>query len=264
MPYGHIVSTVQMFSVSLLRLGLFSLKKRVEALGGGVGVEGRRDGRVGSLFWFTLPYTPNGQLENLLKEVEEGGKDGSGNTNIILGDRYGSISGSRDGVTKGGVLSKRSVDSHLSTQWAPYFPQPLTPPMSMLVVDDSPTILRMTTRLLEREGVGVGVAQNGAIALEKIRGRWGEGKLTYDCILMDLHMPVMDGVEAVRRLRVMEKEQLQHGGIAVRHIVIALSAAVDENLLPVLEQAGFDACLSKPIQTVDLFETLMRLRGEKV
>eukprot|EP01031_Cornospumella_fuschlensis_P045698 gene45698-55936_t len=113
-------------------LGLYSLRKRVEALGGGVGVEGRRDGRVGSLFWFTLPYTPNEQHEHLLKEVEDG-KDGSGNTNIILGDRYGSMSGSRDGVTKGGVLSKRSLDSVVSTQWAPYFPQPLTPPMSMLV-----------------------------------------------------------------------------------------------------------------------------------
>ncbi len=40
-------------------MGLYSLAKRVEALGGYYGVQRRKDGREGSLFWFAIPYTPD-------------------------------------------------------------------------------------------------------------------------------------------------------------------------------------------------------------
>lgn len=232
------------------------MKVRVEALEGCVGVEARADGRQGSLFWFSFPYKPDPDHELLMRQAA-----GDMATDDVQegGGRVRSLSVLSDGVES--VMSSCPSADTTSTIWQPYYPQPLQKPLSILLVDDSPPILKMTTHILEREGLGVGVAQNGALALEKIRGRWdGAGAgLAYDCILMDLHMPVMDGLETIKRLRVMEKERADSDDYP-RHIVIALSADVDENILALTQTAGFDACLTKPLKISMFFEVLHALR----
>lgn len=67
----------------------------------------------------------------------------------------------------------------------------------VLVVDDSITVRKVTTRLLTKIGMRVETAENGAIALEKI------SNLRPDVILMDIEMPVMDGFDATRAIRAM-------------------------------------------------------------
>ncbi len=75
-------------------------------------------------------------------------------------------------------------------------------PRSILLVDDSPTILKMSAMLLQRLGHEVKLAENGAVAVKlyeqslTIDPRTGRKISSFDVILMDLQMPVMDGLEA--------------------------------------------------------------------
>lgn len=70
--------------------------------------------------------------------------------------------------------------------------------MNVLVVDDDPEIVDILTDLLENQGYGVGSAAHGALALEEL------AKQEYDLILTDINMPVMGGMELIRRVREIE------------------------------------------------------------
>jgi CheY-like chemotaxis protein len=97
-------------------------------------------------------------------------------------------------------------------------------------------------------------AENGRIAVEKF-SEHEPGY--YDAILMDMRMPVMDGLEATRTIRAMDRPD------AKEIPIIALTAnAFDEDVQRSL-QAGLNAHLSKPVQPEVLFETLETLIGEK-
>ena len=94
------------------------------------------------------------------------------------------------------------------------------------------------------------VAENGKIAVEMFeRSETGY----YDAILMDMRMPEMDGLEATRRIRAMDRED----GKTIP--IIALTAnAFDEDVQRSL-QAGLNAHLSKPVEPDTLYNTLKSL-----
>jgi CheY-like chemotaxis protein len=93
-------------------------------------------------------------------------------------------------------------------------------------------------------------AENGKIAVEKFINHEPD---YYDAILMDIRMPVMDGLEATRAIRAVDRDD------AKTIPIIALTAnAFDEDVQRSL-QAGMNAHLSKPVEPTTLFRTLEEL-----
>ena len=114
-------------------------------------------------------------------------------------------------------------------------------------VEINAEIIRM---ILETREIETDLAENGRVAVEKFRDH-PEGY--YDAVLMDMRMPEMDGLEATRTIRALDRKDA--GTIPV----IALTAnAFDEDVQRSM-QAGLNAHLSKPVQPEVLFETLESL-----
>ena len=120
----------------------------------------------------------------------------------------------------------------------------------ILLAEDVELNAEILSMLLQSRGMEVDPAENGRIAVEKFGGH-EPGH--YDAILMDMHMPEMDGLEATRRIRAMDRED------ARRIPMIALTANASDEAVRRSLQAGLNAHLTKPVQPEVLFETLESL-----
>ena len=120
--------------------------------------------------------------------------------------------------------------------------QPAQQTPQVLIVDDEPNNRDWLTRLLKIIGFSVRAAHNGVEAIEL----WQEWKP--DLILMDVRMPVMDGLEATRRIR------QQPGGGAP--IIIALTASAMDDDRRALMQNGANDFVSKPCQEDELLQKM--------
>lgn len=118
--------------------------------------------------------------------------------------------------------------------------------LKVLIADDSPTNLRLTTRMLENRDHSVTAVENGRLAVEAIRID------AYDVVLMDLQMPVMDGIAATAAIRAEE-------GVRGVHVPIVAITAYDDRQRCI--DAGMDGYLSKPYRPQELFETVERMAG---
>lgn len=114
----------------------------------------------------------------------------------------------------------------------------------ILVVDDNEVNLTVATDLLTGEGFRVETASNGKEAVEKTL------RQNYDLILMDMQMPVMDGLRATQEIRA-------HTGVKQLPI-IALTANAMLEEIEKCRAAGMDDYLAKPIEPKKLFETLLK------
>ena len=106
-------------------------------------------------------------------------------------------------------------------------------------------------RLLERQGHQVIVAWNGREAIELI------GREAVDLVIMDVHMPEMDGLEATIAIREQEKKSGEH-----LPIIAATACAMKGDKERCL-QAGMDTYVAKPIQTQQLLDVINELMGRK-
>jgi PAS domain S-box-containing protein len=119
------------------------------------------------------------------------------------------------------------------------------PPKTILVVDDGAENRELVRLVLEETGLSVIEAENGQVALDRL------AKEHVDLILMDMQMPVMDGVTATRRLRAM--------GIQVP--VLALTANAMKGFEAELNEAGFTGFHTKPLNIDALLADLGVRRG---
>ncbi len=114
----------------------------------------------------------------------------------------------------------------------------------ILLVEDNPVNQRVATGLLEKAGYHAVVAADGEEALRQLEAG------AFDLVLMDMQMPVLDGFEALTRLRAREAV---HG----RHVpVIAMTALSMKGDRERCLAAGADAYVSKPFNRRDLFEAI--------
>ncbi len=108
------------------------------------------------------------------------------------------------------------------------------------------------TEVLKEKEIEADHAENGRQALEMFRA---SEPGYYDAVLMDMRMPEMDGLEATRAIRSLDRED------AASVPIIALTAnAFDEDVQRSM-QVGLNAHLSKPMDPDTLFETMERLIG---
>ncbi|MBL8258269.1 MAG: response regulator [Candidatus Competibacteraceae bacterium] len=118
----------------------------------------------------------------------------------------------------------------------------------ILLVEDNPVNQELGVEMLRALGVNVEVAENGEAALAAI------ARQSYALVLMDCQMPVLDGLEATRRLRRIERA----GGDGVRLPVIALTANALLGDRESCMAAGMDDYLSKPFTSAQLGSVLER------
>ena len=117
----------------------------------------------------------------------------------------------------------------------------------VLLAEDVTINAEIMIMVLSMRGIQADHAENGRIAVEKF-AEHEEGY--YDAILMDIRMPEMDGLEATRRIRAMNRPD------AKSIPVIALTANAFDEDVQLSMQAGLNAHLSKPVEPDVLFETL--------
>ncbi|HYP04669.1 MAG TPA: response regulator [Bryobacteraceae bacterium] len=121
--------------------------------------------------------------------------------------------------------------------------------LRILLAEDNPVNQKLAKRLLEKEGYTATAVGDGAQALAAIEAQ------PFDLILMDVQMPVMDGLQATRTIR--EKER-----ITGLHIpIIAMTAHAMTGDRERFLAAGMDAYVSKPVRPNDLFAAIEKCAG---
>jgi PAS domain S-box-containing protein len=116
--------------------------------------------------------------------------------------------------------------------------------LRVLLAEDNAVNRLVVTRLLEKQRHHVVAATTGREALDALRGQ------DYDVVLMDVQMPDMDGFEATRSIRTMERHTGRHQQI------VALTAHAMMGDRERCLEAGMDAYLSKPISAQELYQVL--------
>ena len=121
---------------------------------------------------------------------------------------------------------------------------------NILLVEDNELNREIALEILSEYGFQIDTAENGAVAVEKVRTS-APGR--YDLVLMDVQMPVMDGYTATRQIRALEDPAL--AGIPI----LAMTAnAFDEDRRNALA-SGMNGFLSKPIMVGDLVQELRKI-----
>ncbi|MBF0444529.1 MAG: response regulator [Magnetococcales bacterium] len=120
------------------------------------------------------------------------------------------------------------------------------PPLHILLVDDLPTNQKLANDILTQAGHNVVVANNGFEALQELVDK------TFDLVLMDLHMPQMDGYEATKHIRYGDKKNRWDKNIPI----IAVTAHAMQSETKRCLDAGMNNYLSKPFSSSELLEII--------
>jgi CheY-like chemotaxis protein len=121
----------------------------------------------------------------------------------------------------------------------------------VLIVDDNATNLFVLQKMLLTFKVKSEKAMNGLECVQKVKERGMQG---YSLILMDINMPLMDGIEASKEIN-----KLIHEGIIKSIPIVAVTAQNDASLIKECLSVGMQKCLFKPVNIVDIKELIFEL-----
>ncbi|MCE1252502.1 MAG: response regulator, partial [Anaerolineae bacterium] len=132
-------------------------------------------------------------------------------------------------------------------------PKTATSPLRILLAEDIVVNQKVAVRLLDRAGYRADVVGNGLEVLEALH------RQTYDVILMDVHMPEMDGLEATRQVRSGKwLETRQDQSLSAQPYIIAMTANAMQGDRETCMAAGMDDYVSKPVRLEELVQALER------
>ncbi|OJW15760.1 PAS domain-containing protein [Mucilaginibacter sp. 44-25] len=123
--------------------------------------------------------------------------------------------------------------------------------INVLVVDDNQINRLLINKVLKKWGAAADFAENGQEAIEKL-----EAQQNYDAVLMDIHMPIMGGLEAAGIIRAKNEPYFQ------KLPIIALTASMLSNQMGQIETAGMNDYILKPFDPATLFEKLSRYQKQ--
>lgn len=210
-------------------LGLPLVKKKIELLGGEILVESEKG--KGTVFTITVPLRP---AEGPQPEQDQ----------TAAAQRLEPKAPENPGA---------GADTEVPEETE------LLPGYRIMIVEDVPENAEIVQDLLELEGAETEHAENGKIALDMFSEA---EEYHYDAILMDLRMPVMDGLEAAKRIRALKRKDA--GSIPI----LALTANISEEDMRKSREAGMDAHLGKPTDADALYaalrERVQQFRRERV
>jgi signal transduction histidine kinase/ActR/RegA family two-component response regulator len=123
--------------------------------------------------------------------------------------------------------------------------------LRLLAAEDNPTNQQVLAAVMGSLGIEIDIVANGKLAFEA----WRDG--AYDLILMDIQMPVMDGIDSARAIRAAERDAGRSRTPIVALTANALSHQVEEYLA-----AGMDGHVAKPIEIAKLYDAISRALTE--
>ena len=230
-------------------------------------------GKPGSTFWLCFPYRPDHAAASLScrqsTDLDRANSDSSFESLASLLPDSPSFSALPTPKSRTMAMSfDHAVDGLLPPilvpDASPSCKKDTMAAKRILLVDDSPPILRIVGRLLETNRFIVETATNGSQSLEKLKKGYLSGK--YDMLLTDVQMPIMDGVECTKRFRAWETEErrkqeaLAQEGTELstrpRFLIIGFSANSDTDTKNESLAAGMDYFIGKPFNFIE-FQALL-------
>ena len=127
--------------------------------------------------------------------------------------------------------------------------------MTVLLVEDNIMNQQMAKFSILKCGADLEIAMHGQEAVDIVTARFDQGKPGYDCILMDMMMPIMDGATATTEIRALEKKRS-----LTPQTIVGLSANVGPEYTARVKAAGMDGSMSKPFYPATLRNTLLNVK----